>query len=82
MIDSLLIAVHAFVSRMSMSLTECMCYNQTGDISTLDGTPLKLIDKFTYLGSSISSTEKDINTTLLVLACNIWNLFNSVEMNG
>ena len=36
-----------------------MCYNQTGDISTLDGTPLKLVDKFTYLGSSVSSTEKD-----------------------
>ena len=31
--------------------TEYMCYNQTGDISTLDGTPLKLVDKFTYLGS-------------------------------
>ena len=40
--------------------TEYMCYNQTGDISTLDGTPLKLVDKFTYLGSSIASTEKDI----------------------
>ena len=24
--------------------TEYMCYNQTGDISTLDGTPLKLVD--------------------------------------
>ena len=41
-----------------------MCYNQTGDISTLDGTPLKLVDKFTYLGSSVASTEKDINTRL------------------
>ena len=41
-----------------------MCYNQTGDISTLDGTPLKLVDKFTYLGSSVSSTEKDIDTRL------------------
>ena len=27
--------------------TEYMCYNQTGDISTQDGTPLKLVDKFT-----------------------------------
>ena len=44
--------------------TEYMCYNQTGDISTLDGTPLKLVDKFTYLGSSVSSTEKDIDTQL------------------
>ena len=41
--------------------TEYMCYNQTGDISTLDRTPLKLVDKFTYLGSSVSSTEKDID---------------------
>ena len=43
---------------------EYMCYNQTGDISTLDGTSLKLVDKFTYLGSSVSSTEKDIDTRL------------------
>ena len=41
-----------------------MCYNHTGDISTLDGTSLKLDDKFTYLGSSVLSTEKDINTRL------------------
>ena len=44
--------------------TEYMCYNQTGDISTLEGTPLKLVEKFTYLGSSVSSTEKDIETRL------------------
>ena len=41
-----------------------MCYNQTGDISTLEGTPLKLVDKFTYLGSNVESTEKDIDTRL------------------
>ena len=44
--------------------TDYIGYNHTGDISTLDGTSLKLVDKFTYLGSSISSTEKDINTLL------------------
>ena len=44
--------------------TEFMCFNQKGDISTLDRTSLKLVDKFTYLGSRISSTEKDINTRL------------------
>ena len=44
--------------------TEYMCYNQTGNIATLDGAPLKLVDKFTYLGSSVSSTEKDIDTWL------------------
>ena len=44
--------------------TEYICYNQTGDISTLGGTSLKLVDKFSYLGSSVSSTEKDIDTRL------------------
>ena len=43
---------------------EFMCFNQKGDISTRDGTSLKLIDKFTFLGSSVSSTEKDIDTRL------------------
>ena len=38
--------------------------NQTGDIFTRDGIPLKQVDKFTYLGSSVSSTEKDIDTRL------------------
>ena len=44
--------------------TEYMCGNQTGDISTLEGTSLKLLGKFTYLGSSVSSAEKDIDTRL------------------
>ena len=43
---------------------EYMCFNQTGDISTLGGSSLKLVDKFTYLRSSVSSTEKDIDTWL------------------
>ena len=41
-----------------------MCFNQAGDISTLEGTSLKMVDKFTYLGSSVSSTENDIDTRL------------------
>ena len=44
--------------------TEYMCSNQRGDISRLKGGPLKLVDKFTYLRSSISSTENDINRWL------------------
>ena len=35
-----------------------------GDISTQNGTSLKLVDKFTYLGSSVSSTKKDFDTRL------------------
>ena len=41
-----------------------MCFNQTGDFSTLNSSSLKLVDKFTYLGSSVSSTETDINMRL------------------
>ena len=33
-------------------------------IEHLKGGPLKLVDKFTYRGSSVSSIEKDINTRL------------------
>ena len=44
--------------------TEYMCYNQTVNITTLDGASLRLVDKFTYLGSSVSSTENDIDTRL------------------
>ena len=43
---------------------EYMYFNQRGDMSTLMSGPLKLVDKVTYLGSSVSSTEKDINTQL------------------
>ena len=43
---------------------EYMCFNQRGIISTLNGSSLKLVDKFTYLGSSVSSTKTDINTQL------------------
>ena len=35
-----------------------------GTSPPLDGTTLKLVDKFTYLGSSVESTEKDIDTRL------------------
>ena len=56
--------------------TEYMCYNQTGDISSLEGTPLKLVDKFTYLGSSVESTEKDIETRL----AKAWTAINSLSI--
>ena len=64
LLDSLEQAAASIGLHVNAHKTEYMCYNQTGDISTLDGTPLKLVDKFTYLGSSVSSTEKDIGTRL------------------
>ena len=47
--------------------TEYMCFNQRGDLSILNGNSLKLVDKFIYLGNSVSSTETDINTRLAFL---------------
>ena len=44
--------------------TEYMWFNQTGDISTLNGCSLKLVDKFTFLGSSVASAETDIDMRL------------------
>ena len=41
--------------------TEFMCFNQEGSMKTVAGKPLKLVDTFTYLGSNIASTEKDVN---------------------
>ena len=56
--------------------TEYMCFNQAGDISTLAGTSLKWVDKFTYLGSSVSSTEKDIDTRLT----KAWTAINKLSV--
>ena len=44
--------------------TEYMCFNQTGDIYSLNSSSLKHVDKFTYVGRSDSSTETDVNTRL------------------
>ena len=41
---------------------EYMCFNLEGEITTLNGGSLKLVDK--YLGSNVSSIENDINMCL------------------
>ena len=57
--------------------TEYMCFTQAGDISTQDGTSLKLVDKFTNLRSSVSSTEKDIDTRLT----KTWIIIDHMEIS-
>ena len=52
------------VIHVNADKTKYMCFNQRSDTSTLNGSSLKLVDKFTYLGGSVSSTETDINTWL------------------
>ena len=39
--------------------TGYMCFNQIGDISIQNGSSLKLVHKFTYLGSSVSFNKND-----------------------
>ena len=41
-----------------------MCLNERGDNSALNSGSLKLEEKFAYLGSSVSSTERDMNARL------------------
>ena len=57
-------AVSGIGLHVNADLMEYMCFHQKRDISKLNGGSLKLVDKFTYLGSSISSTENDINLQL------------------
>ena len=44
--------------------TEYMCFYQRGNISKRNTSSPNLVDKFTNLGSNVSSTEKDINMRL------------------
>ena len=62
MIHSLEQAAGGIGLHVNADKTEYMYFNQRGDISTLKSGPLKLVDKFNYLGSSVSSTENDIKT--------------------
>ena len=56
--------------------TEYMCFNQRGDISSLNSTSLKIVDNYIYLGSSISSTEIDINR----LVAKPWTVIDSLSV--
>ena len=53
---------------------EYMCFNQRGNISTLNGSSLKFVD--TYLGSSVSSTKTDINKQL----AKAWTAIDSLSV--
>ena len=67
--------LHHF-SNVNAHKTEYMCFHQAGDISRLEGTSLKMVDKFTYLGSSVSSTEKDIDMWLT----KAWTAINKLSI--
>ena len=41
-----------------------MCFKQVGAISTVNGEHLKSVEKFTHLGSGVSSTESGVDTRI------------------
>ena len=53
-----------------------MCFKLTGDTSTQGGSSLKLVDKFTYLGNCVSSTEKDNDIRL----AKVWTANDSLSV--
>ena len=63
---------------VNVDKTEYMNFNQTGDISTVKGVFFKLVDKFTYHRSSVSSTENDINTRI----AKVWKLSTGYRSDG
>ena len=55
--------------------TEYICFKR-GAISTQSGKPLKLVDKFTYLGSYISSMENNVSIRL----AKAWNAIDKFSI--
>ena len=51
-----------------------MCFIWEGAISTLRSGPLKLVAKFTYLSSNVSSTKSDVNIHL----AKVWTAIDSL----
>ena len=69
--------------------TEFISYNETGTIKTVNDIPLAKVDDFTYLGSNIASTDKDVQIRIgkawgaLTQMNNIWksDLPDSMKRN-
>ena len=55
--------------------TEFISYNHQGTIQTVEGENIKSVLDFTYLGSNIASTEKDINIRIK----KAWGAINSLN---
>ena len=49
---------------VNVNKTEFMSFKREGSISAFSGKPLKLVDKFSYLGNNVSFTENNINICL------------------
>ena len=76
LLHSLELATGCIGLHVNADKTKYIYFNQRGNISTLNDGPLKVVDKFIYLGSSISSTENDINTWL----AKTWTAINRLSV--
>ena len=56
--------IHIYARASNDTYTNTLTYESTQTLANINTTSLELVDKFTYLGSSVSSTEKDIDTWL------------------
>ena len=77
--ERLLHAVEGAAARIGLYVnakkTEYVCYKQNGEIKDLKGTTLKEVEHFTYLGSNISSTEKDV----MIRIAKAWSALNRLR---
>ena len=77
--ERLLHAVEEAAARIGLYVnakkTEYVCYKQNGEIKDLKGTTLKEVEHFTYLGSNISSTEKDV----MIRIAKAWSALNRLR---
>ena len=77
--ERLLHAVEEAAARIGLYVnakkTEYVCYKQNGEIKDLKGTTLKEVEHFTYLGSNISSTEKDV----MIRIAKAWSTLNRLR---
>ena len=64
-----------FSFHVNANKTEYMCFNYEGAVFNLNSGSLKLVNKITYLGSSVSSTENDINMHLAA-----WSAINRLSI--
>ena len=67
---------------MNEDKIEFMCLNQEGKMSPRNDVSLKLVDKFMYLSSNVSSAESDISIRLAMhglLLIGYWSYGNPVE---
>ena len=77
--ERLLHAVEEAAARIGLYVnakkTEYVGYKQNGEIKDLKGTTLKEVEHFTYLGSNISSTEKDV----MIRIVKAWSALNRLR---